>query len=98
MALPEKIQIRLTVGRSIIPLTVSRDKEEVYRLAARAIEEKLGRYRTRYPDQEEERYLAIVLVDFAVRALQAEAAGDTEPYEQLIATLGQELDTLLANK
>ena len=95
-AVADKIQIRLNIGRNFIPLTVPREAEEVYRTAARAIEEKLSRYRTRFPDQGEERYLSIVLIDFAVRALQAENAADTKPYNDLISELSAELERLQA--
>lgn len=92
----DKIRIHLNIGRNFIPLTIPRENEELYRNAARSIEEKLGRYRTKYPDQGEERYLSIVLIDFAVRALQAEKASDTEPYHNLISELSAELEQLQA--
>lgn len=92
----DKIQIKLNVGNSVIPLTVPMEKEQVYREAAHAIQDKLNRYRTKYPDQGEERYLTIVLLDFAVRALSAEQAADVEPYERIITSLNAELAQLQA--
>ncbi|MBQ7635237.1 MAG: cell division protein ZapA [Bacteroidaceae bacterium] len=91
-----KIQIRLNVGRTVVPLTVPMEKEHIYREAALAIQDKLNRYRTKYPEQGEERYLTIVLLDFAVRALTAEQAADIEPYEQVISKLNEEMARLQA--
>ncbi len=92
----EKIQIRLNVGRSVIPLTIPMDKEQVYRDAAKAIQDKLNRYRTKYPDMKEEQCMNIVLLDFATRALSAEQATDTEPYENLMSSLTKELEQVLS--
>ena len=82
----------------VIPLTVPLAREAIYRDAAHAINDKLNRYRTRYPDQGDERYLSIVLLDFAVRALQAEQSADVEPYEKMIQTLNEELTQLQAKR
>ncbi len=90
----DKIQIRLNVGRNVIPLTVSMEKEHVYREAAHAIQDKFNRYRTKYPEQGEERYLSIVLLDFAVRALLAEQEADSEPFNRAIVALNNELAQL----
>ena len=91
-----KLQIKLHIGKQVIPLTVPADREAVYREAAHAIQDKLNRYRTKYPEQGEERYLTIVLLDFAVRALTAEQAADIEPYEQVISKLNEEMARLQA--
>lgn len=89
-----KLQIKLHIGKQVIPLTVPADREAIYREAAHAIQDKLNRYRTKYPEQGEERYLSIVLLDFAVRAISAEQSIDVEPYEAVISQLNRELEAL----
>ena len=46
----DKLVIQLLIGKQVYPITVRRDQEEVYRKAARQINEKLGRYEQSYPN------------------------------------------------
>ena len=66
----DKMVIQLLIGKHQYPITVLRDQEEVFRKAARLINEKLGRYEQAYPNQGSEKYTSVALLDFAVRALQ----------------------------
>ena len=50
MEVSEKFVIRLLIGKHTYPITVRRDQEEIYRRAAREINEKLGRYEQAYPN------------------------------------------------
>ena len=95
MEVSEKFVIRLLLGKHTYPITVRRDQEEIYRRAAREINEKLGRYEQAYPNLGAERYTSAVLLDFAVRVLQAEKETDSSPFVDMARGLTQEIDELL---
>ena len=95
MEVSEKFVIRLLIGKHTYPITVRRDQEEIYRRAAREINEKLGRYEQAYPNLGAERYTSAVLLDFAVRVLQAEKETDSSPFVDMARGLTQEIDELL---
>ena len=52
----DKLVIQLLIGKQVYPITVKRDQEEIYRRAARMINDKLGRYEQSYPHLGYERY------------------------------------------
>ena len=93
----DKININLLIGRQQYPLYIARNEEERFRRAALEINEKIGRYKATYPHQDEEKYMAIALLDFAVKALQVEAAHATEPYEEVIGRLTAEIESALGH-
>ena len=55
----DKLVIQLLIGKQVYPITVKRDQEEIYRRAARMINDKLGRYEQSYPHLGYERYTSV---------------------------------------
>lgn len=94
----DKLVIQLLIGKQVYPITVRRDQEEVYRKAARLINEKLGRYEQAYPNLSYERYTSVALLDFAVQVIQTQKQKDQSPYEDVVKRLTEEIAQLLANK
>ena len=94
----DKLVIQLLIGKQVYPITVRRDQEEVYRKAARLINEKLGRYEQSYPNLSYERYTSVALLDFAVQVIQTQKQKDQSPYEDVVKRLTEEIVQLLANK
>lgn len=94
----DKMVIQLLIGKHQYPITVLRDQEEVFRKAARLINEKLGRYEQAYPNQGSEKYTSVALLDFAVRALQLEAQKDMSPYAETVNRLSKEMEQLFDNE
>lgn len=94
----DKLVIQLLIGKQVYPITVRRDQEEVYRKAARLINEKLGRYEQSYPNLSYERYTSVALLDFAVQVIQTQKQKDQSPYEDVVKRLTEEISQLLANK
>ncbi len=92
----DKLVIQLLIGKQVYPITVRREQEEIYRRAARTINEKLGRYEQSYPHLGYERYTSVALLDFAVQVLQLQANKDQSPYEKVVKRLDNELTDLLA--
>lgn len=87
--------IQLLIGKQIHPITVLREQEEVFRKAARLINEKLSRYEQAYPNQGSEKYMSVALLDFAVRALQLENDKNAAPYAEAISKLTEEVNEAL---
>ena len=94
----DKLVIQLLIGKQVYPITVRRDQEEVYRKAARLINEKLGRYEQSYPNLSYERYTSVALLDFAVQVIQTQKQKYQSPYEDVVKRLTEEIAQLLANK
>ena len=46
-----KLVIHLLIGKQLYPITVLREQEEMFRKAAKLINEKLSRYEQTYPNQ-----------------------------------------------
>ena len=91
----DKLVIQLLIGKQVYPITIRREQEEIYRRAARAINEKLGRYEQSYPNLSYERYTSVALLDFSVQVLQMQANKDQSPYENVVERLDDEITDLL---
>ena len=95
----DKLIIKLMIGNQMYPISVKREQEEIFRKAAKDINEKLQRYQTTYPNQGYEKYMSIALLDFAVKVLQLENNNETEPYNKTLEKLTLEIEqTLGKNK
>lgn len=93
----EKMVIQLLIGKQVYPITIKREQEEIYRRAARMINDKLGRYEQSYPHLGYERYTSVALLDFAVQVIQLQNQKDESPYEKVVDRLNEELGHLLTN-
>ena len=91
----DKLSIQLMIGKQMHPITIRRDKEEIFRKAAKNINERLSRYQETYPNLGYERCISITLLDFAVEALQAQHNNDTQPYNETVTTLTREIEEAL---
>lgn len=91
----EKLVIQLRIGKHQQPVTVRREKEEIFRKAAHNINERLSRYAESYPSLGYERCMTITLLDFAVEALQAAEDNRTTPYDKAIKALTIEVEEAL---
>ena len=89
--------IQLLIGKQVYPITIKREQEEIYRRAARMINDKLGRYEQSYPHLGYERYTSVALLDFAVQVIPLQNQKDESPYEKVVDRLNEELGQLLTN-
>ena len=94
----DKLNIQLMIGNHMHPITIRRELEEVFRKAAKKINDKLSRYRESYPNLSYERCMSITLLDFAVYALQAENSAATQPYDDVVKQLTAEIEQALAKQ
>lgn len=99
MAVPsDKLGINLLVGSQMHLITVSRDKEKIFRDAADYINERYNAYRQSFQNQSSEKYNAVVMLDIAVRYLQQQNNVDTTPYAAAIDKLTSEIEEILGVK
>ena len=68
----------------------------MYREAARRINDKLGRYRQRYPQLSEENYYVMAAIHISMVTVMWESFNDTTPYKDKIRQLDEELDSFLS--
>jgi len=83
------------IGKQFYPITIRAELEEIYRKAAKLVNERLNMYQTKYAGQAYEKYMSIVLVDFAVKVLQAEQEHSAAPIIDTIEKLDAELEEVL---
>jgi len=90
--LNDKLQIRLLIGKQTYPITVRRDQEEIFRKAAKQINELWAKYEQASPGQGADLYKTIVLLQFVVRLIQVEKANDTRPFVETLTELTKEIE------
>ncbi len=91
-------KITLRIADMVLPLRINSEKqEELYRKAAKRINDKLNAYRSRFSNDAvgKDKILAMVTIDFAYTALSLEDRNDTEPFTEKIESLNAELKALL---
>ena len=93
MADSNKLVIQLRIGSQMHTISVQRSQEEIYRKAAKLINDKLGRYAQTY--QTIEKYMSISILDFAVQALQLEQVQNTAPFVASMEALTSEIEDTL---
>lgn len=91
----DRFIIQLMIGKQIYPINILRSQEEIFRAAAKEINEKLQKYETKYPYQGNEKYMSMTLLDFTIRVLQLEKDNATEPLMNSIGNLTSEIEETL---
>lgn len=94
----EKFIIQLRIGNQTYPITVLRETEEIYRKATQRINDKLNLYKSHFPNQSEEKYMSMAMLDIAVKWIQNEMRNDTAPLMNSMAQLTQEIEEVLPGK
>ena len=88
-------EIKLRVGGLYYPLKIKRKDEFMYREAARRINDKLNRYRERYPQLSNEKYYVMAAIHISVVNIMWESFNDTTPYRDKIHQLDEQLESFL---
>ncbi len=90
----EKMRIHLSIADSIYSMTINRKDEELYRKAAKEINDKLNMYRERRPEGAMLDHLRMVAFDFAFKVVNSEYRNDTQPYKDKLEQLTKEMEEL----
>jgi len=94
----DSFEINLMVGGTYYPLTIRKEDEYLYREAARRINDKLNRYRKRYPQLSEEKYCVMAAIHTSMANVMWEQFNDTAPYADKIRQLDSQLDDFLSTQ
>ncbi|MBR1594880.1 MAG: cell division protein ZapA [Alloprevotella sp.] len=93
-----KLNVNLLIDRTEYALKVLPEEEEIFRGAAKLINNKLARYQERFPMQGTEKYYAFVMLDLATDLLRQAERNDTQPYVDSIRQLTAEMEEALGMK
>lgn len=90
-----ELEINLQVDGTYYPLRIERDREFLYRAAARSINSILGRYRAKFPNLSNEKYYTMVAIHIATANEMWKSFNDTLPYKDKIRQLSNEIERFL---
>jgi len=82
----DTLSITLKLGSQILPMTIARKDEFIYREAEKLINQRFAYYATKYPMLGNEMYLTMMALDVAVQLKGMER--DTDPQPMLGALQG----------
>lgn len=94
----DKLKIHLLIDNERYPLAIRREDEELYRDAAKQINNKLNKYRQCYPDFRPTRHWAMVALELAFENTSMKDRNDTAPYQEKLVELTRELEEYLNQK
>ena len=93
-----KMKINLLIDCQRFPLNIRREDEQLYRDAAKLIDNALNYYRRLNPELSSNNYWAMTALEFAFHYLSTKDRNDTKPYLDKIEELTEELDHYISNK
>ena len=89
----EKLHIRLHVYNEDIEVTVNRQDEEFYRMAAKLITDRYNAYAQAYRGKKSEHTISLMtLIDVALLYERERAKNDTAPYDAILKKLTSEIE------
>jgi cell division protein ZapA len=91
----EKFNITLRVAGENFTLTIRRSDEQIYRDAAKLIDEKLNLYRSRYGENVADKQLRMVALTIAVNLKRNEHIADSTPIFERLELLDKDVVDLL---
>ena len=94
----DMMKIHLLIDNERYPLNIRRYDEEIYRDAAKQIDNKLNKYRSMFSDIAPNKYWAMVALELAFEKISLKDRNDTEPYKEKIRELTDELERVLKGK
>lgn len=87
--------INLVIAEMTFPIKIQSEREEeMYRKAAKRINDKLNKYRVHFQEEGIEKLLAMVAFEFSYNALNLEDKNDTRPFKDKLKELTDELEKL----
>lgn len=92
-------KINLVIADMTFPMTIhSEREEEMFRKAAKQINDKLNKYRIHFPKEGIEKLMAMIAFDFSYNALNLEDKNDTQPFKDKLNELTLELEQLFSKE
>ena len=92
----EKLHIRLHVYDEEIEVTVKREDEEFYRLAAKLITDRYNAYAQAYKGRKSEHTISLMtLIDIALLYQRSKRRNNTAPYNDVLKKLTSDIEEAL---
>lgn len=97
-----KFSLTLTIDGRKYPLRIDPKQEEVFRRAAKEINNKINQYRVTYGTKNSkltsQDFMAMTAIQALVQSLSLKDKNDTKPYEDKISQLIKDIDLYLEKK
>ncbi|MDD4610036.1 MAG: cell division protein ZapA [Bacteroidaceae bacterium] len=90
--------ITLIVLDTMYPLTIKSKDEFVYREAAKALNEKIKKYRTKFPQSDSIKWVVMAALETSIERTYLKDKNDTAPYIEGITSLVKDIDQYLKEK
>jgi len=94
----EKITIRLNIAERYYPLTIARSEEEAMRKMAKQINEGLFQYSQRYPGKETQDYMAMSLLQYALKIQSLSNQNNVAPILEKLEQLDKNMEEFLVQE
>ncbi len=92
----KKLQIRLHLYDTDMAVNINRDDEELYRKAAKLINDAVNTYSNIFKGRKSEKeILYMAMVDIALRFEKTNLRNDTLPYDNILKQLTKEIEEAL---
>ena len=92
----KKLQIRLHLYDTDMAVNINRDDEELYRKAAKLINDAVNTYSNIFKGRKSEKeILYMAMVDIALRFEKTNSHNDTLPYDNILKQLTKEIEEVL---
>ncbi|MGQ8335291.1 cell division protein ZapA [Sunxiuqinia sp. A32] len=92
----DKLSITIKIDGRVYPLKIDREQEEIYRKAAKMLNEIILQYRKKYANHDSQDFLAMTAFQFVVKNLEMEEKADDSPFIEEIKQLDEELTDYLS--
>lgn len=92
------MKINLQIDYQRYPLTIRREDEQLYRDAAKLIDNTLNKYRSHMPDMDSNRHWAMAAFELAFTNISMKDRNDTQPYKEKLEKLMKELDSCIGKE
>lgn len=94
----DHLTITLWINDQRYAMFIPREKEHLYREAAKQIKDTIKKYRDREPNASSERLLAMAAFEISYNNIAMKDRNDTRPYTEKLEQWEDELDKCFGNK
>ena len=94
----DMMKIHLLIDNERYPMTIRREDEQLYRDAAKQIDNKLNKYRSYYPDFSPARHWAMAALELAFENISMKDRNNTAPYQEKLKELTKEIEKQISNR
>ncbi len=94
----DKLSINIKIASRIYPLTINREEEEKYRLAAKLFNEVVNTYRKNFSKSDTQDILAMAAFQFVLERVEADKQSENESLLEVIKDVKDDIDDFLKEK